>query len=111
MVLNENVGTGQWWMVRADTVLRQGPGGSAGGKIQPVSTSLRRVLACTLGQGGETARDADLHQCTDRSWCLAGWPRNLEGTRRDDWKQRALEEGPELGRGAQGNLYPLSAQQ
>lgn len=53
------------------------------------------------------ARDADLHHRTDRRWCLAGWPRNLERTRRDNGRQRALEKGPEVGHGAQGNLYPL----
>lgn len=46
-----------------------------------------------------------------RSWYLAGRPRNLERTRRDNWRQRVLEKGSKDGHGAQGNLCPLNAQQ
>lgn len=53
------------------------------------------------------AREADLRQRTDGSCYLAGWPRNLERTRRDNRRQRALEKGSEDGHGAQGNLCPL----
>lgn len=60
------------WLQR-DTTLRLGPEGPVAGKSKPAGTGLRSMVGWTLCQEGKMARDADPHQFTDRSYCLAGW--------------------------------------